>query len=190
MSWLQDRERLQVDAEKFDKSIKLVTKDNFVSRAIAWLLFVLSFGKFKRERFLVNFATTLGNYIFIPKEWSVRSVEILMPHEARHVKQFRWLGLCIHPLVGLPLAAVVFLLLPLPFLLAFGRFYMELDADVAKWKYLIKSNIWGPENIRLHAARRGKSVASVNYFWTLPETWAVKLYKKRAEKVIQWTVSS
>lgn len=184
MSWTEKRKQLQTQATKFDKSVRLVTKDNFVSRFIAWALFILSFGRFKRKSFLVGFATTIGNYIFFPKEWTAETVKRILPHESRHIKQFKWLGFGIHPLIGLPLGTIVYALFPLPMFLAFGRFYMELDADKAGWKYLLEQKIYTVNQIREVAIWRAESLSSVGYFWALPKSWALSLYKKAAEEVI------
>jgi len=181
-SWTEDKDRLEDLAHSIDKSIRLCTKDNFVSKAIAWLLFLITFGRFKRIRFLQDFATTLGNYHFYPERWYARNVERVLIHEARHTKQFRWMGAGIHPLLGLPLAAVVYLLLPLPVLLAFGRFYMELDADKSAWKHM--KNI-GATDIAIigHATRRAASLSSASYVWALPKSWTEKRYIAAAQGI-------
>lgn len=179
-------------AKKFDKSIKLHNKNNWISCLIAWLLYLLSFGNFSRRAFLTRYATTLGNHIYFPSEWSVYAVADVLPHEARHVKQFRWLGCGIHPILGLPLAAIVYLLLPIPVLGAFGRFLMELDADKFKWRYML-SNItvedrsvheFMQHNVLLHAQQRAKKLSTAPYFWSIPYSWSKKLYLKAAHGVI------
>jgi hypothetical protein len=184
MSWQNDKESLQICAKSFDKSIKLISKDNFISIFIAWFIFICSFKKFKKEKYLENFATTLGNFIFIPKNWTTQQAKNALPHEARHVTQFRWFGLFIHPLLGLPIGFLIYLLFPIPIFLAFGRFLLELDADIIKWKFLLKNNMWAKEDVLWSAKYRINSLSGADYFWCLPKSWVEKIYIKQAIKTI------
>lgn len=176
MSWLDQKERFEKEAKEFDKTIILLTKDNWISKAIAAILFYLSFGKFKKEEYLQKFATTLGNYHFYPKEWTIQQVELTLIHESRHTYQFRKFGFGIHPLVGLPFAAIIYLFLLFPIGLAFGRVLMEIDADIYKWKYLIKKE-YPIKYIQRMLDYRVKSVAGVGYLYPLPKKLVEKLYK-------------
>lgn len=184
MSWLQDKDRLQNVAQTFDRSIKLCTKDNFLNRAIAWILFVITFGQMKRETYMQRFATTFANYHCYPKEYTTGQVEALLPHESRHTKQFRALGLFIHPLVGFLPAMLVYLILPLPILLAYGRFYIEYDADRASYRYKLRYLGYTQSSILSSAARKGEVVSGASYFWCWPRPWAKKAYFNLATKVI------
>ena len=183
-SWTKDIIRLSVIAQDLDNSIVLKTKDHWLMQLISWILFILAFGQNKREDFLKRFATTLCNYHFYPKEWSARAVEANLCHEARHTKQFRIFGLGIHPVLGLPLAAIFYLLFPLPILLAWGRYYMEYDASRAEFKYKLSVLNYPDRSIRSDAWHTAQHVSSASYFWAWPRSWAEKSFAKLAEEVI------
>lgn len=183
--WELDKPRLEVLAHKFDKSIKLHNKDNTLMKGISWLLFIFSFGKLKRERFLENFATTLGNHHYYPSSWSIQDVEETLPHEAQHTRQFRWFGFGIHPLAGLPLAGVAYGLIFFPVGIAVVRVLLEIDADKARWRHQITPSVityTKAGKIQLmdlmteQARRRSKILAGPEYLWAMPEKSIYKLY--------------
>lgn len=185
-SWVEDKESLQEFARTFDESIVLLTKDNWFSRAIGWLLEKLTGGKFTQKQYQENAATALGNFVFIPESWTAYQAEHVIPHEAQHVSQFRTMGCKLHPMLGLPIAAIVYGLIFFPVFLAVGRFYMELDADRVRWEWMLSNDsVERLEDYILKSAeRRAKSLAGPMYFWALPESWALKWYLSMARKVI------
>lgn len=192
ISWTdpQHRPRLELLAKTFDKSIKLYTKDNWFCRAIAWILctlytiITLGFKRYDREAFFTRFATTIANYHFYPKEWSPWQVETTLPHEGRHTKQLKWMGYGLHPLLGLSTSLPVYAFLPIPIGLAYGRFYMELDAERTTWKWKLENNIITPSEVRTRAESFATTVAGPAYFYCWPKSWAIKKFKKEAEEVI------
>lgn len=183
MSWVNDKERYQAIARKIDSSVRLTTKDGWIWKAIAWILFIVTFGKFKRERFLENFATTLGPVQAYPRSWPALREGTLV-HESRHTHQARWFGLGIHPWVGLPLMGLFYLLLPLPLGLAYFRYRLELDADRAKWKFWLAGGRT-PDEVRARAKKFAETITGVAYAWSWPRKWAVRGFLKAAEKVIE-----
>lgn len=182
MSWVKDKERYQAIARKIDSSVKLTTKDGWIWKAIAWFLFIITFGRFKRKRFLENFATTLGPIQAYPRSWP-RLREGTLVHESRHTRQARWFGFGIHPWVGLPLMGLFYLLLPLPVGLAYFRYRLELDADRAKWKFWLSVGK-KPDLIRRRAREFAETITSAAYAWSWPRGLVVKGFLKAAEKVI------
>jgi hypothetical protein len=183
MSWLEDRVFLESQAQLHNRHIRLHTKDNLFSEVCAWILLIASFDQLKREKYLKKAATCFGNHHFYPKEWSTARVLRVLPHEGRHTDQLQFLGFYIHPLAGLPIAAIVygFPFLPLP--IAAGRFFMELDADTAAFRDLL----WITENpalIRRIAQYRADSLASAMYLWAIPRRISRWLYRRMAQKVI------
>jgi len=184
MSWMNDFLWLDALAKSYDPSIELHTKDNWFQYAIAWILFLITFGRFKRQDYLTRFATTVGNHHYYPKEYTKWQVERILPHEARHTRQFRWFGLMIHPLLGLPVAMLVYLFLPLPVFMAWGRFWMELDADRASYRHRLREMGYATGTILQLAARKSEVVSGPSYFWAVPEAWARHIYIDMAKEVI------
>jgi len=196
--WTNQRNQLTTIAKGYDKSIKLYTKDNWFCKSIAHILWffslIFTFGQkpFLPNIFLTQFATAIGPFHFYPSEWNEFDVTNALPHEARHTKQCRWMGMCMHPLLGLPIVLLI-LLLPLPIGLAFGRLWMELDAEKAKWRYWIQRYVI-PEKvsskktvanmIRMRAENFATELASESYCFTVPEYWATSVFQKAAEGVI------
>jgi hypothetical protein len=181
--WLFYKKNITEELRKIDKSIVLHTKDNTFCKVVAWILFILSFGNFKREVFLNRFSTTIANHHFYPEKWLIDSVLEVGIHEARHTRQFRFFGFWIHPLVGLPIAAVVYLLLLLPIGAAFGRFFMELDADKESWRYMVKEE-YTNEEILEHARRRANTLSGSCYLWAVPKFISSYFYTRSAKKII------
>ena len=179
-SWTKDKEELTRLAYQFDKSIVLKTHENKLSKSLAWINFILTFGKQTREHFLKHFAFTIGNYHFYPKEWDKEQVERTLPHEARHTWQMKKLGFGIHPLLGLPLFLLIYCFLPLPIYFSFGRFYLELDADKAYYKYLLnKEGIFYTNHIiYLNKEHRIKSLSGPAYFWAVEKRFALEEYNR------------
>jgi len=183
MSWLSDKERLQAEARKIDKSVKLVSKDGKFWKIIAWFLFIVSFGAFKRENFLTRFATTIGNIQAYPATWSVATVERVIVHESRHSRQARFCGFGIHPLVGLPIMMLIYVLFPFPVLFAFPRALLEMDADRASWRALLASGT--PSSVIIARAQNfAETISSSEYMWSIPKSLAVKLFVWAANRTI------
>lgn len=184
MSWVDNKKAIQEAAESFDPAIKVLTKDNWFSATLAWLLFLVSFGRIKKEIFLENYATTICNYHFYPAHWGYANVLSLLSHEARHTQQFRFFGFGLHPLVGLPIGAFVYLLFPLPILLCWGRFYSELDADRYSYRFKIRRLRYMARDIRRLAEHKAGLVSGSAYLYSWPKSWTLKAYQKMAEEVI------
>jgi hypothetical protein len=183
MTWTGDKERLEKLAKGIDSSVRLTTKDSWFWKAIALILFLITLGQFKRERFIKSFATTIGPIQAYPSTWPAGSVERVLVHESRHTQQARKFGLGIHPWVGLPFMAIFYLLLPLPVFFAVFRCWMELDASRFSWRHMLKNG--APDHwIRYKADSFAKKVSGAPYAWSLPRSWAVKWFKGEAEKVI------
>jgi hypothetical protein len=96
-------------------------RDHSLHRAIDWALRVVTFGRMRT--YLTEYVTTLGATIFLPDGWerisAGRRWEIL-EHELVHVEQFGrygWVGM-----------SVLYLLVPLPMGLAWGRARLEWEA--------------------------------------------------------------
>jgi hypothetical protein len=189
MSWVNDKSRYEQLAKSVDSSVVLVTKDYWFWKALAWLLLIISFGQFKREKFLTRFATTIGPIQAYPSEWSTLSEGIIV-HESHHTKQARWFGFLIHPWVGLLPMALFYLFLPLPILLAYFRYRLELGADKARWEHTLAQaqTQWEyhrqVSNIKSHAERRAKTLSGWSYIVSWPRPLALWGYRRASKKVI------
>lgn len=183
MNWTSERTQLQFEALGFDQSIRLVTKNHWFWKVAAWILFILSFGQFKREKFLTQFATTLGHIQAYPEEWSVDSVRRTLPHESRHTNQFRICGFGIHPMVGLPLMTLLYGLFVFPIFFAFFRFWSELDAEQASWRYAMAHGA-SFNYIYQQAEWFAELISGPSYLWAVWKPLATWLSFLVAEKVI------
>lgn len=183
MNWTDDRESLEALACGIDPAIRFTTKNGWFWKAVATILCILSFGMFKRERFLESFATTVGPLQAYPESWSADQVRRALIHESRHTCQARVFGFGIHPWAGVPLMFFAYCLLPLPIGLAVFRAWLELDADRYRWRFLLRRGT-PASHIRKRAIDFAETVSSAAYMWSLPASWTVKWFEKEAEKAI------
>lgn len=195
MSWTNDKERYQQIANEADPAVILVTKDSPLW-FVLWLAgLVLTLGllaiKMGWKTFRDEFATTIGPIQGYPRPWGSLS-ERLIVHEGRHTTQavfFGWFvpvlgwffGRTVRAFVGLIPMGAVYLLLPVPILGAFGRFYLELDADRASWKWMLKHGA-SSEHVLARAIRFGAKVCGGEYLWAL--IGGQRLFEKAAKRVI------
>lgn len=103
-------------------AMRIVRKDQSrLHRAIHVALIGLTFGQMRS--YLDSFQTTIGKTVYVTSDWDELSVEYrycTLRHEAVHLRQFRkW---------TLPGMAILYLLLPLPMGLAWGRAAFEKEA--------------------------------------------------------------
>jgi hypothetical protein len=173
------QEELQVFARTLDPSAQIIVKEeSWLMKVIAVLVWL-----FNRD-FMTQYATTICNRIYIPRDLFGRDLRSLVVHEVSgHVKQCRWCGLGIHPLVGFPIYAVLYLLLPIPLFLAYLRYRFELAADAKAWKWALE-NGEPVERVRDDSEDFAKTVASWDYLKPWPKSWVIKGFAKRFEKVL------
>lgn len=182
MSWTRNRAKYETIAQRIDPAVRLVTKDAWPWKVIAALAMVFSFGGITYRKFLDSYATTIGPIQGYPRQWEGLS-ERLLVHEARHTRQFRWMGLFIHPWVGVLPMMILYLLLPLPLGFAFFRWRFEIDADKAMYRWMLSKGEKA-EKVRERARSFGARVCGGNYGWS----WligGIKGFEKAAEGAIQ-----
>jgi hypothetical protein len=191
-SWVKDKERLTALAHTIDNSVRLYTKDNWFCKTLAVLLIIVTFAwmsslkaKERYRDFLERFATTIGPLQFFPVGWKIEQVERVVIHESRHTRQARWFGLWIHPWVGLPLYAVFYLLLFLPFGLAFFRALFERDAMKFELRWQYTRGKMTKAQVCERATRFGNTVCSSKYAWALPKRWGVPWFEKVPDQVFK-----
>lgn len=90
-------------------------------KTIGWFLTVLSFGTSKK--FMEMYTTTIGTTVYTPLSWNgwtEHEQMALLRHERVHMRQARRLGRVWY--------ALLYLFVPLPFLLAYFRMRFEREA--------------------------------------------------------------
>jgi hypothetical protein len=179
-SWADDREKYQEIASKIEPSVRIETKDKWYWKILAVFAAIFTFGGMSRKKFLESYGTTIGPIQGYPRQ-IVQLREPFLVHEARHTRQCRFFGFGFSPWLGLPVFVILYFLIPLPIGLAYGRYRLELDADLVQWRWML-SNGYAPNQIRDEALRRGKDVGGGSYGWSCP--WSKWGYKRAAEKVI------
>ena len=192
-SWTDRRVEYQQLADEIAGHAVLITKDGPFWRIVSWCLWLLSFGKMSRSRFLEEFATTLGPIQAYPRQWPKLSRALII-HEARHTQQCQfagwfvpvvgWFGSGLRVWVGLLPMAIAYGIFPLPVLLAWGRFRLELDADATSWKECLRRGWATPAEVRERATQFANTVASWAYLRPWPRTWTVNAFSRKAAQVI------
>lgn len=109
----------------------LPKRESGFCRLVDRALRVITFGK--QDRFLSSFVTTFGRRVYVPDGWErldAGTRYCILRHEAIHIGQFRrltWPGI-----------TLIYLLLPLPFVFAGGRAWLEWqgyrETLVAHWQ--------------------------------------------------------
>ena len=183
MSWTDEHARLEAIARAIEPSVRLVPKEGPFWRALGVLAAGATLGGIGLRTFLADYATAIGPLQGYPRHWSAARVESLLVHEARHTRQARWCGLGIHPWLGLPLFAALYLALPLPAGGALLRFWFELDADRAAWRHALASGA-APDHVRARAAEFASRVCSGHYGWPVPRRVGAAWFARAAEVAI------
>jgi hypothetical protein len=182
-SWVTERARLEALARAIEPSVRLQTKDGWHWRALAWLAALATAGGMSRRTFLEGYATTFGPLHGYPVGWSVERVEATLVHEARHTRQARWCGFGVHPWLGMPVFAALYLALPLPVGFGLARLLFELDADRAAWRHALAGGAQ-PDRIRARACEFAGRVCSAHYGWPVPRRLGLALFSRAAEREI------
>jgi len=198
-SWTTRWQEYQDLACQITPGVRLTTKDGWFWRCLAWALCLASLGRIKRDRFLKEYATTLGPLQAYPRHWPQIPLDLLA-HETRHTRQFLvagwfvpiagWLGQSVRAWVGLLPMTIVYVMFPVPALLAWGRFRLELDAESFAWKLGLERGWLSPNEVRRRAPLAAQQIASWMYLKAWPNKWAAKSYAHRAEQIItDWQTS-
>ena len=130
-------------------------------RAIHWALVVLTLGQ--NRAYLDGYHTTIGRRIYVTGSWESMSRDqrwLLLRHERVHLGQFRR-----YTLVGM---ALLYLLVPLPFGLAYfrARFEREAYAETIRGS----AELHGPAHVREPGFREGilEQFTGPAYGWMWP----------------------
>jgi hypothetical protein len=125
-------EALQAEIPGF----RIVRKDQSrFHRAIHYALIALTLGRMRS--YLDSYQTTIGKTVYVTADWDSLPADrryVTLRHEAIHLRQFRKLTL--------PVMAIVYVLLPLPTVLAYGRARLEQEAYAETIR--AAAEVWGP----------------------------------------------
>jgi hypothetical protein len=132
-----DRYTRLVEALKAEiPGFRIVRKDQSAfHRAIHYALIAVTFGRMRT--YLDSFQTTIGKTVYVTPDWEDQPIDrryVTLRHEAIHLRQFRKLTL--------PVMALVYVLLPLPMGLAYGRAWLEQEAYAESIR--AAAEVWGP----------------------------------------------
>ena len=202
MSWIAERFKYENIAAEIEPAARLRTKDSWLWKVLWVLMTVFSLGlsllKMSWSTFFKIYATTIGPIQGYPRSFE-RLGRRLLVHECQHVKQAVFCGYFIPILgwipgrwgrhfcawVGLPFMLLGYVVLPFPIGLCYGRYRLELDADIVSWKWALKNKKgYTPKDVRDHATARVDKVAGGAYLWAWPKPLVRRGYKKASERVI------
>lgn len=135
-----DRYTALVDALTAEiPGFRIVRKDQSAfHRAIHYGLWAVTFGRMKT--YLDSFQTTIGKTVYVTADWDDWPADrryVTLRHEAIHLRQFRKLTL--------PVMAIIYVLLPLPMGLAYGRARLEQEAYAESIR--AASEVWGRDAV-------------------------------------------
>ncbi len=158
-----DRYTALVDALQAEiPGFRIVRKDRSpMHRAIHYALIAVTFGRMRT--YLDSFQTTIGKTVYVTSDWDDWPADrryVTLRHEAIHLRQFRKLTL--------PVMAVIYLLLPLPMGLAWGRAYLEREAYAESIR--AAAEVWGSAAVRDASYRRHviEQFTGPSYGWMWP----------------------
>ncbi|HEY5920368.1 MAG TPA: hypothetical protein VIV11_01800 [Kofleriaceae bacterium] len=124
-------EALQTEIPGF----RIVRKDQSpLHRAIHYALMLVTFGRMRS--YLDSYQTTIRKTVYVTSDWDDWSADrryVTLRHEAIHLRQFRKLTL--------PVMAIIYVLLPLPMGLAYGRAKLEQEAYAESIR--AAAEVWG-----------------------------------------------
>lgn len=140
-------EQLLADMREEFPGLRIVKKTTWFWRLLGVLVTIFTFGK--NRRFVTGYATTIGKVIAVPPDWALPPETVdpedgfsewgminILRHERVHLRQQRRLGFGFIWLGMIPYS-IIWLFLPLPVGLAYGRYRLEREAFVET----IKANI-------------------------------------------------
>lgn len=149
-----------------------------LSRAIDVVLKIITFGG--QRSYMSRYYTVIGDRLYVPAAWeSVDPVDavITLRHERIHLRQRRR--------YTLPGMAVIYLLLPFPLGLAYGRARIEWEAYTETLRATLE--LRGEVALRGEALRERivSQFTSAAYGWMWPFRWVIEAwYDEAIEKVL------
>ena len=119
---------------------RIIRKDQSpLHRAIHVVLVAVTFGGMRS--YLDSYQTTIGKTVYVTSDWDDWPADrryVTLRHEAVHLRQFRKLTL--------PGMALIYIFLPLPMGLAWGRAWLEREAYAESIR--AAAEVWGNDAVR------------------------------------------
>jgi hypothetical protein len=166
-------------AQEFD-DFEIIEKSNSkLMKTIDVLLRIITFNQMKT--FMVSFATTMGNKIYVPSKWNSYSITVkwlLLSHERVHMQQAKKYGRFIF--------SFLYLLAPVPLLFAYFRMKFEQEAYEVTLK--CQYEIFGSEALLNPEDKEWmiKHFTTGQYFWMwVYKPTIEKWYDKTVKRIIQ-----
>lgn len=148
MHWTDDRDRYVAELKMVEPGAVLLGKESWFWLVLGWVYKIISFGIADRRAWMEYMGSTFGPIVgpAVGARWLSG---VWIRHEGRHVRQYIWcsvLGLIprrfwpnwlvwlrdyMLPWVGLPVYGVIYGLVAAPLAVAYGRFLLEIDAEIA-----------------------------------------------------------
>lgn len=176
-----DSEKCALLDEYIERGIRFADKAKSpLMRVLGWLLAIVTLGRARFD----GYWTTIGNRVWMPMHaWRgpMLNFREVIEHEAHHVAQFRRAGLG-SAWLGVVVIAPLYLLLPVPVGLAWGRWRIERTAYVAgamaALDRLYPNHIAPVDSLDAIADEYAASVSGPSYGWAWPRRWARRWFLK------------
>jgi len=168
MSWTKDFKRYEQIVEEIEPASVLITKDHWIFKVIATLIFWMP-----NKKWLEEYATTFFPLQAYPSQFGALSTRLLV-HECRHTTHCVWLGRLVPILgwffgrhvaawCGAPFYIVLYAFTLFPIGIAVARWLIEFDAEYTAWKWQVRA--WHKvQDIRPRAKSFGLKVCGWPYF--------------------------
>jgi hypothetical protein len=173
-------QEMETFAKTYEKSARVILKDDsWFMKVVAVLVWVFN------RRFMSAYLTTIANRIYVPKRYIGLNVQRVLVHETEgHVRQARWCGLGIHPMVGIVPYAILYLLVPFFIFFAYFRFRFELNAELKACQYdLLNGN--SAVYLRGRLAKFVTKITGADYLFSWVRPWALKRADKAFDKLLK-----
>lgn len=197
MSWIFELKKYEELAHSVEPAATLLTRDNWFIKTLWWLLAVFTFGIYAKkvplQSWIDDFALAIGPFQF----YSVK-LQALCPrrvvHECRHTTQDAFLGWFfpilgwffgrrVRAVAGIPFKLVIYVFLFFPVMLAYPRYWFELDAHRASWKWML-GNGYTRDEVSVAAESQAESVLGSSYVYPWPAPLVRRGFKKARDKVL------
>lgn len=159
---------IQKTADKYNLGIKVHSTEHWFCKLLSYLTWLRSCGRLTPSRWRENIFLSIGTHHFYADYHPAFIINNVIPHEARHTYHCYILGACIHPNLGAPLYYLLYLLFPLPAVLALFRLAAECDCIYHTWKHQISSGVTTYPDMLRDVEFRSNSLSNVVYGYTAP----------------------